>query len=365
MGIHQDHSHDRMPQAGAGSAALQPRNEAFILGGWHVQPTHHSVTDGRETRQLEPRLMTLLCLLASRPGDVLSRDALMEALWPRVVVNENSLTRAISDLRRILQDGSEAAFIETVPKRGYKLVAPVASCRAGVTATQQRPAGGPQPRRDVKPDQERGIAQWLQRHATALAAMNITLAIAVVSSFSPFMLSAERTMNTEQDIVTRFTADVSQGSPSDETVRGPRGEFTSHDAAQTYLPTMASPGMSATDSDRQNANLAVSPDGGLVAFTRRTDEGSSLLIGSLPGNRDPLQVYSSQHRIDHLHWSPVGTALLFSVLPAASHATLDQREDEGRLMLFDLQTLSIRELYRSGRDPGDMPGNFNDALNIT
>jgi Tol biopolymer transport system component len=110
--------------------------------------------------------------------------------------------------------------------------------------------------------------------------------------------------------------------------------------------------------------MAISPDGELVAFTRRTDEGSALLIGSMLDRSDPLQVYSSQHRIDHLHWSPVGTALLFSVLPTVSHAAVGDRE-KGRLMLLDLQDLSIRELYRSDHAPEDTPARLNDALNIT
>src|SRR5690606_38532523 len=76
------------------------------------------------TRQLEPRLMKLLCLLADANGQVLTRDDLMTALWPRVVVNENSLTRAVSDLRKALNPeplAIAANLIETVPKRGYRL----------------------------------------------------------------------------------------------------------------------------------------------------------------------------------------------------------------------------------------------------
>lgn len=293
--------------------------------------------------------MTLLCLLASRPGDVLNRDELMESLWPRVVVNENSLTRAVSDLRRKLDDHKGTAFIETVPKQGYKLTAPVTSRSA---AGAEHDAGFS------------GIKQWLQGHAATLGAINVTLAIALVGSLSPLLLSPGGEPAVAPPPVARLTTNSGQAAPAEPSQREQPGDIVRHDDFRPYVPAVAASGMDLLKGDGSPAAVAVSPDGGLVAFTRRTDKGSTLLIGSMLDSSDPLQVYSSQHRIDHLHWSPVGTALLFSVAPAVSHASLDERE-QGRLMLFDLQDLSIRELYRSGRDPDDTPARFNDALNIT
>lgn len=364
MSIHQGHSHDRTPEADTSRDVPQPRRQEFMLAGWHVRPIHHCVTDGLETRQLEPRLMTLLCLLASRPGDVLSRNELMESLWPRVVVNENSLTRAVSDLRRKLQDSNGTGFIETVPKQGYKLIAPVTTRIADSTAVAWSPAAEAEAAGIEEHSSSSGVAQWLRRHATALGTINVTLAIALVGSLSPFVLSTDPGAATEQPRVARFTTEFSQGVSGDEPSREQHGDIIRRDDARPYVPTVATSGMDNPPGNRNAAEVTVSPDGELVAFTRRTDKGSTLLIGSMLDSSDPLQVYSSQHRIDHLHWSPIGTALMFSVAPTASHASLDERE-EGRLMLFDLQDLSVRELYRSGRDPDDTRARFNDALNIT
>jgi TolB-like protein/DNA-binding winged helix-turn-helix (wHTH) protein/Flp pilus assembly protein TadD len=72
------------------------------------------------------RALRLLGLLVERPGELISKDAIMEAVWPQMVVEEGNLTVQISALRRILdQDRDQGSCIQTVPGRGYRFVAPV------------------------------------------------------------------------------------------------------------------------------------------------------------------------------------------------------------------------------------------------
>jgi DNA-binding winged helix-turn-helix (wHTH) protein/Tfp pilus assembly protein PilF len=99
---------------------------SFKVGPWQVDPTANTLSDGHQSKTLEPKVMDLLSLLASEPGRVFSRDELLNTLWPTVVVGEDSLARAVSKLRRALGDQREAPrFIETIPKRGYRLIAEV------------------------------------------------------------------------------------------------------------------------------------------------------------------------------------------------------------------------------------------------
>ncbi|MGL4528021.1 MAG: winged helix-turn-helix domain-containing protein, partial [Aestuariivirga sp.] len=69
---------------------------------------------------MRAKTFRLLCHFAGHPGRVISKDELIEAVWPEVSVTEDSLTQAIRDLRRVL--GDEA--IRTVSRRGYFLDAP-------------------------------------------------------------------------------------------------------------------------------------------------------------------------------------------------------------------------------------------------
>ena len=75
---------------------------------------------------LSPRLFNALLLFVEHAGELLDKDALMRALWPGLVVDENSLSQVVSGLRRALADDPVASrYIQTVPRRGFRFVATV------------------------------------------------------------------------------------------------------------------------------------------------------------------------------------------------------------------------------------------------
>ena len=75
---------------------------------------------------LTPRLFSALLLFVENAGALLDKDALMLALWPGLVVEENSLSQVISGLRRVLADDShDSHYIQTVPRRGFRFIATV------------------------------------------------------------------------------------------------------------------------------------------------------------------------------------------------------------------------------------------------
>ncbi len=81
--------------------------------------------DGRMT-PLPPKVFDTLLALVENSGRVVSKDELMQSLWPDTFVEESNLTQNISQLRRALGDGTaDAHYIETIPKRGYRFVASV------------------------------------------------------------------------------------------------------------------------------------------------------------------------------------------------------------------------------------------------
>lgn len=97
-----------------------------LIGDWSVEPTLDALQRGGETVRLEPKAMELLVALASRPGEVVSREELLSAVWPGVVVGDEALSQAVTKLRKALGDDVRAPiYIETISKRGYRLIAPV------------------------------------------------------------------------------------------------------------------------------------------------------------------------------------------------------------------------------------------------
>jgi Tol biopolymer transport system component/DNA-binding winged helix-turn-helix (wHTH) protein len=105
----------------------------FRIGEWIIHPHVNSMERGGEAVHLEPKVMQVLRVLASEPGEVVPRDRLRSAVWPDVFVGEDVLIRAISELRRVFSDDPRSPHtIQTVPKVGYRLIVPVS--RASVTS---------------------------------------------------------------------------------------------------------------------------------------------------------------------------------------------------------------------------------------
>jgi len=113
-------SSDQIDKPDEGPLVVAP----FSLGPWQVFPSRNLLIGSGGEVQITHKSMEVLCLLYEMSGEVVGRQYLLQKVWPGTVVNEESLTRVISDLRRALGDNrSSLRYIETIPKRGYRLVA--------------------------------------------------------------------------------------------------------------------------------------------------------------------------------------------------------------------------------------------------
>src|SRR6266700_5735572 len=83
------------------------------------------LSEGRRLR-IEPKDLELLLVLVENHGHTVGKEELFEKVWPGTFVEEGNLARHISVLRQVLGQGqSGSQYIETVPKRGYRFIAPV------------------------------------------------------------------------------------------------------------------------------------------------------------------------------------------------------------------------------------------------
>ena len=105
-----------------------PAAKTLRIGDWFVNPLSGEIARGEERVRLEARTMRLLLCLAESPGEVVSIDTLLSQVWSGVVVTPDSVYQAVAALRRLLgDDAKQPAYIVTVPRLGYRLVAPVES----------------------------------------------------------------------------------------------------------------------------------------------------------------------------------------------------------------------------------------------
>lgn len=100
----------------------------YSFGPYRLDSAKHLLLKDGVAVQLREKLFETLLILLEAEGAVVSKDEFMEKVWPDAFVEENSLTRTISELRKTLSSGDEdGGYIETIPKRGYRLAAPVQS----------------------------------------------------------------------------------------------------------------------------------------------------------------------------------------------------------------------------------------------
>jgi eukaryotic-like serine/threonine-protein kinase len=106
-----------------------PKAIQYRFGQFELDPAHSRLTRNGSLVKLQDLPFRLLVLLVERPGEIVSREEVRQRLWPQdtFVEFDNSLGVAVRKLREALRDDADAPrFVETVPRRGYRFLAPVA-----------------------------------------------------------------------------------------------------------------------------------------------------------------------------------------------------------------------------------------------
>jgi len=147
--------------------ALNTGPDCLKIGEWEFHVRSHELSRSGKTIRLEPRVASLLLYLATHHDEPASRTALLEALWPGVVVSDEVLTNAVNKLRRAFgDDRANPKVIETIPKAGYRLLLPVQA---------QEPVPGSQP--------VSGAGQSRRRWLIPLAVLAaLGLAVSIITS---------------------------------------------------------------------------------------------------------------------------------------------------------------------------------------
>src|SRR3954462_11520556 len=96
----------------------------YKFGPFHLDADAGILFRGAQPTVLGRRAVALLRLLLERAGSPVSKDALIEAAWPGLTVEDSNLTVQIAALRRALEQDGGGGWIETLPRRGYRYVGP-------------------------------------------------------------------------------------------------------------------------------------------------------------------------------------------------------------------------------------------------
>jgi Tol biopolymer transport system component/DNA-binding winged helix-turn-helix (wHTH) protein len=322
-----------------------PFKGKFFVADWTVEPELNMISDGIRTIHLEPKVMRVLVQLATSPGHVLSKERLIETVWPDTFVSDDALTRCISVLRREMRDDSHSPrYIQTIPKGGYRLVAevrrfdheapegtnlsnPVQATAVQATADEAPTAA---PTQDLRPTalpvSTAGLASSAQaspgvhpktpRSLWPVVAI-LVLAVAATIGYLTWRARSRPTLLAFRVIpLTSYSGQQAQASFSpggtsvvfvwERTEDGSRNLFIKQIGSETLLRLTHSP--------ESDYSPVWSPDGTRIAYWADTGKGLGLYsISSLGGQ--PQKLYTPQGRVHWeqraLSWSPDGKSLIF------------------------------------------------------
>jgi DNA-binding winged helix-turn-helix (wHTH) protein/predicted ATPase len=203
--------------------------------------------DGRAI-ELVPKDLDVLCFLAQRPGRLVSKDELLDAVWQRRFVSESVLKNGISRLRAALgDDARQPRYIETAQRRGYRFIG------EQLPAPAATPAARPATTSMAQPSIASGA--WIERPA-AMAWLQRQLAAAGSGSTRLALLTGEAGIG-KSCLIERFARESSQ----DQALFVASCQCVEHTAGvEPYLPML----------DALNALCRMAPEFDLVALMRQT-----------------------------------------------------------------------------------------------
>jgi Tol biopolymer transport system component/DNA-binding winged helix-turn-helix (wHTH) protein len=304
--------------------------------------------------KLQDRPFQILAILLEHPGLVVTREQLQKRLWPEdtFVDFEHGLNTAINKLRDALSDEADnPRFIETLPKRGYRFIAPVsasAAPRAHLHASTNAPTPFPVPaitsaESSAIPVPAPSTPAGRSRLSSYVAASAmLILCVALVVAWYFFFHSRGAAESSEIRIAPLNglprEGDASFSPDGNQVAFVWAGEKDGH--AHIYVSQIG-----AADSPRRLTSItepsfefapAWSPDGRYIAFFRFTEKEKQLAIyvtASLGGSERRLYTVQSHRKVDALDWSTDGKYLAFSDSASPN--------DASRILLLSLDTLEV------------------------
>ena len=277
----------------------------YLVDDLTIDPGCFAVTRAGQRLALEPKAVTLLLHLLAHRDRVVTKDELTELLWKDTFVTPNALTRLVAQLRRQLgDDASEARYIETAHRRGYRFVGPVrevddAACDTPTAATVPAPGASSQSRPWLLV--AASLAVVVMAAATAIVLRPGNRALPLREAFS----SATARKTTARQVTASLGFDADPAISPDGRLLAWSSDQSGH--AEIYVRRLDVDGepRQVTLDGLQNVEPAWSPDGRWIAYHSRTRRGI-WVVPAGGGTARRLAEFGSRPA-----WSPDGTRIAF------------------------------------------------------
>lgn len=127
-----------IPKTSASTASSQIKNCIYYFGSFCLNEAEQQLLRNGEPVRLAPKAFDVLRVLIQNRGCLVTKERLLEEVWPDVFVEEANLSVNVASLRKALE-GDQCQYIETAPKRGYRFVAPVSKVTNESVITREVP----------------------------------------------------------------------------------------------------------------------------------------------------------------------------------------------------------------------------------
>jgi serine/threonine-protein kinase len=239
--------------------------------------------NGVEAVPLPSRAFDALVYLVERRDRLVRKNELIDAVWPDVVVTDDSLIHAISVLRRALADDpNNARYVQTVPRRGYRFVAPVTALAEPAEAEPRMPLQAPPEQTAIAPSRSQLFGIGAARRGVLLAGAAVVLAVggslAITAGSNRTAATPERSAEPAQRAVRLFQPSPEGAAIVSGGVLSPDGEslaFVARDdasgATALWVRALSSSELRRLESTDGASRIFWSPDSGRLGFFTNGD----------------------------------------------------------------------------------------------
>ena len=307
------------------------------VGRWVVQPRLNQVTGKEGSVRATPKVIAALLCLAEHQGEVVSRDTLIQTVWAGTVVSDDSLNKAISEIRAIFSDNPQnPRVIETIRQRGYRLLLPAHPVVS--KSTSSAPIIGSSSR-----TLRRNIYGGMGVLAIILCVLAVSRATTASFDSTPFYRTVPLTTQPG------FEFDVALSHDGQHIAYGYLPEEIRQIDLYAKQIGVETP-QRLTDDARIEMSPAWSPDGQSIAFLgwENADKQCGLYIVTLIGVAEQKIADCETFLVTGVSWSPDGKTIAFS--------DRKNREEPFRIYLIDVET---REVAQVTNPPSDLFGDFS------
>ena len=286
----------------------------FEFADFRLYP-HERLLIKDETRvPLTPRILDLLIVLVERKGELVSKEALLNLVWTDSFVEEGNISRAVSTLRRNLGAQSNGGdFIETVPKLGYRFIAPVKLAEETL------------PIKDAAP-----VSNW--RPSNLLLGVGL---IAITASAIVFYVATRPAVPVTIRGLTNLTNNIAEDEYPNWSPDGKKVVFTSNrdGAGDVYVMNADGGGvMRLTNTTAKEISAVWSPDGSRIVFDSERDGNRELYVMNSDGSDQTRLTFNPTADAGPVSFSPEGKRIAYA----------RSVSDQGRgAYSFDIYTMNV------------------------